>query len=88
MPSHEERAREILDGLAAFGHIGFHAGTTDADHAVSVVSDALAEVELEAYERAAKIADAVHDENSDPYAKASAASVALRIRALGKESGS
>lgn len=57
MPSHEERAREILDGLAAFGHIGFHAGTTDADHAVSVVSDALAEVELEAYERAAKVAE-------------------------------
>lgn len=57
MPSHEERAREILEGLAAFGHIGFHAGTTDADHAVGEFSKALAEVEREALERAAKLLD-------------------------------
>ena len=87
MPSHEERAREILDGLAAFGHIGFHAGTTDADHAVSVVSDALAEVELEAYERAAKVADEMY--GTVPLSRENVCdTIAQAIRALGKESGS
>jgi hypothetical protein len=87
MPSHEERAREICSP-EYFGGVR----ANDAQH-VADVAEALRTVELEAYERAAKVASeksAMLPHQHDfvrGYANGRA-DAAQAIRDLGKEGGS
>ena len=82
MPSHEERAREICSP-EYFGGVR----ANDAQH-IADVARALAEVEREAYENAAKVADEMVKKlrATHPVMREVAVEIAQSIRSLnGKE---
>jgi len=80
----EKKAREILNKAYSLKHRDTLGVLQDAAlH--DGIAEALRTVRNEALRECIAIADVTHDENSDPYAKASAAHISLRISELIKD---